>query len=474
MLVFDFIHDESPLIAESLNYLIENKQLNKNDFSIVSMGKRWHKFFYDFKNISFTEFCESLDKKDINIEKEIIRISTDYDTTNLFGVDRLLIKKSIEYQKKVFVYTFLFYENLFSQKGITHYFTTGIAYMYNLASYQVAKKYNIKHISFYDIRNPYQKRTTVSFGVKNRFEFVAKDFKKYKQKKVTTDMLAELEKFRNKPLQPTYMKNLINKQTINSTLIKEFFIRFKKYYFDKNSKYDYFSRNPFGLSYEKLRKLFYSKLLQIFSNRIFQNPNINNDKYFLFPIHMYPEASTLVLSKYYVNQLETIINISKTLPAHIFLYVKEHKSAMGERKFDFYKDLKKYPNVKVLSFKENTFELINKSLGIITLSSTVGWEGLLLKKPVIVLGDVFYNDTGLTLPINSYKKLKKTVEKIVFKNRSTLSDEYDNQLAYFVHCLNKNSFPFEFNVFKLDITRKLLLEENVKNCAECIASVIKN
>jgi len=474
LLVFDFIHDESPLLAESLNHLIENNLLNENEISIVTMGKRWYQFFYNFNNISFTEFCESLDIKDIDIEKEIRRISTEYDTANFFGVDRLLIKKPLEYQNKILVYTILFFEDLFSQKEITHYFTTGIAYMYNLASYQVAKKYNVKHISFYDIRNPYQKRTTVSFGVKNRFDNVLKDFKKIKKNKVTPLMKKELEKFRNKPVQPTYMKNLINKQTLNSILIKEFFIRFKKYYVDKNSKYDYFSRNPFGLSYEKLKKLFYSKLLQLFSSRIFQKSNIKNDKYFLYPIHMYPEASTLVLAKHYVNQLETIINISKTLPVHTYLYVKEHKSAMGERKFDFYKELKKYPNIKILSFKENTFDLINNSLGIITLSSTVGWEGLLLKKPVIVLGDVFYNDTGLTVKVNSYKKLKKAVDKIAFDRWNNLSQEYDDKLAYFVHCLNKNSFPFEFNVFKLDITKKLLLEENVKNCAECIASIIKN
>jgi hypothetical protein len=97
LLVFDFIHDESPLFAESLKNLIENNQLNINDISIVTMGKRWYKFFYDFKNISFTEFCESLDKKEINIENEIKRISTAYDTSNFYGVDRLLINKPIKY-----------------------------------------------------------------------------------------------------------------------------------------------------------------------------------------------------------------------------------------------------------------------------------------------------------------------------------------------------------------------------------------
>lgn len=472
MLIFDFINDECPLFAESLKLLIENKQLKEDDITIVTMGKRWYQFYYDFNQDSFTEFCESLESKNINIENEIKRICKEYDSANLFAVDRLLIKKSVENQKKILVYTFLFYEKLFSTKKVSHYFTTGIAYMYNLASYQVAKRFNVKHISFYDIRNPYQKRTAVSYGIKNKFDLVVKDFTKYKNKSVTPEMLEQLHKFRNKPVQPTYMKNLINKQTINSILLREFFIRFKKYYFDKNSKFDYFTRNPFGLSYEKLRKLFYSKLLSLYSQKIFHKSDLENDKYFLFPIHMYPEASTLVLSKYYVNQIETITNISKTLPLNTYLYVKEHKSALGERKFNFYNELKKYPNIKIISFIENTFELINNSQGIITLSSTVGWEGVLLKKLVIVLGDVFYNDTGLTIKINSYNKLKKIVNKIVYKNYSTITDDYDSRLAFFIHCLNKNSFPFEFNVYKLDITKKLLLDDNVKNCADCISSLI--
>jgi hypothetical protein len=472
VLVFDFINDECPLFAEALKYLIEKNQVREKDITIVIMGKRWYQFYYDFNQGSFTEFCESVEQKDINIENELYRISKEYDTANLFAVDRLLIKKPIEYQKKILVCTFLFYEKLFSTKKVTHYFTTGIAYMYNLASYQVAKKFEVKHISFYDIRNPYQKRTAVSYGIRNRFDKVLEDYKTFKKKSVTPYMMEQLYNFRNKPVQPTYMKNLINKQTINTILIKEFFIRFKKYYFDKNSKYDYFTRNPFGLSFEKLRKLFYSKLLILFSHKIFSKSNLKEDKYFLFPIHMYPEASTLVLSKYYVNQLETIINISKTLPLNTILYVKEHKSALGERGFQFYKELKKYPNIKVISFKENTFELINNSLGIITLSSTVGWEGLLLKKPVIIFGDVFYNDTGLTIKINSFRKLKKVVDEIFFKNFSKVTNDYDAKLSYFVHCLNKNSFPFEFNVYKLDITKKLLLDDNVKNCADCISSLI--
>ncbi len=473
MLVFDFIHDESPLFSKALQHLLDQNQLKADDILIITMGKRWSQFFADFQQLSMTRYFEDLDKKNINIEDELQRISNVYPSANLYAVDRLLIEKPIGFQKKVLVYTFLFYEHLFDTNPVTHYFTTGIAYMYNFTSYYVAKKYSCKHVSFYDARLPGEKRTTVSFGISNRFDLVYQKYNEYQKQQVTDRMLQDLQKFRQKPAPPTYMKNLVNKQTINLVLIKEFFIRFKRYYIDRNSRYDYFSRSPFGLSTFKLKKFFVAKMLSILSSLVFDKVDYDRDKYFIFPLHMYPEASTLVLAKYYVNQLESIINISKTLPADIFLYVKEHKSALGERITNFYKRLKKYPNIKIISHRENTFELIRNAVGVITLSSTVGWEGLILKKPVIVLGDVFYNDTGLTIKIESFSQLEKSIKDLINQKLQYPKKDHDYKLAYYLYCLKENSFPFEFNVYKLDITDRLLDKENVRSCANCILAILE-
>jgi uncharacterized pyridoxamine 5'-phosphate oxidase family protein len=471
MQLFDFIHDESPLLAEALKRLIGIEHFDPAQVGIITMDKRWHEFFYDFRQFSMTGYFEMLDEQGCDLDLQLNRLAAIYPTANLYAADRLLIKKSRDWQKKILVYTFLFYEDLFSKNQGSQYFTTGIAYMYNLVSYYVARHYGIKHWSFYDIRYPYEKRTTVSAGIVNRFDNALEDYRKYKADCVSADMLQRLEQFRRQPQQPTYMKNLINKQTINTVLLKEFFIRFRKYYIEKKSRYDYFSRNPFGLSAEKLRKVVQAKIIQLLAPLIFDHSGPETDSYFLYPVHMSPEASTLILAHHYVNQLETVINISRVLPANVYLYVKEHKSALGDRFLDFYRQLKKYPNIKIISPAENIYDLILRAKGIITLSSTVGWEALLLKKPVMVLGNVFYNDTGLALPVSSYSELQKQVQQILDGKLQIHNEEYDRRLAYFWHCLLQHSAPFEFNVYKLDIRDKLLKENNVNNCADYLLSL---
>lgn len=53
-----------------------------------------------------------------------------------------------------------------------------------------------------------------------------------------------------------------------------------------------------------------------------------------------------------------------------------------------------------------TQELIERSSGIVTVNSTVGLEGLLLGKKVIVLGNAFYGIEGLVKPVSSGEQLR--------------------------------------------------------------------
>src|SRR3989338_2731721 len=57
----------------------------------------------------------------------------------------------------------------------------------------------------------------------------------------------------------------------------------------------------------------------------------------------------------------------------------------------FYNELKKIPNVKLIHPETSNFELIKNSKLIVAITSTAAWEGVLLKKPVITFGNVFYN-----------------------------------------------------------------------------------
>ncbi|MFP2997925.1 hypothetical protein ABN763_18585 [Spongiivirga sp. MCCC 1A20706] len=470
MIIVDLINDEAPLFIRSFDKLISDEIVSKSETLGVTEGNRWSKESQILNTVNRLLFFDELDTKEISINDEIERISRSYENFNIYACDRHLLKKDTGYQKKMLVYTYLFYENLF-EKNVTHYFTTGIAFTYNLVSFEVAKKHGVKHISFYGTR--IGNRTAVSYDIKNSFNEVNEMFLKFSQEKVTSEMYMPINDFANKPVQPAYMKNAINASSIKGVFIKEFFIRFRKYYLSKRHKYDLFTGNPFVLSNFKLKKIFNARKIDLFHNRIFDEVDYS-EKYFIFPLHMQPEASTLILAPHHVDQKNTVINISKLLPPNIYLYVKEHKSALGQHKKSFYKELKKYPNIKLISHRQNMFELIKHSLGSINLSSTVGLESLLLKKPAIVLGSVFYEATQLIFKANSFEDLGKIISKInkdFFKVDDYFSN-YDAKLAFFLFCLDSESYPFEFNVAKLDTKTRVLTDKNIKEMSNCIKKQI--
>jgi len=470
MIIFDLINDEAPLFIEGVKVLFSKNKITKNNVVGITEGNRWKKESTYLNCVNRLHFFDSLDKKEINIKKELNRISITYDNFNIFACDRYLIEKNSEYQIKMLIYTFLFYEDLF-KKEVTHYFTTGIAYTYNLVSYEVSKRFNIKHISFYGTR--IGSGTCISLDVSNTFNEVNSLYSQFKPNMVTDKMYLPIKEFVNKPQQPAYMKNAINASTIKMVFITEFFIRFKRFFLAKKHKYDLFTRNPFELSFFKIKKIIKAKKIGVFHNSIFDKSDYSED-YFVFPLHMQPEASTLVLAPFQVDQKTAIINISKVLPINSLLYVKEHKSALGQNNTSFYKELKKYPNIKLISHKENMFELIKNSKGTINLSSTVGLESLFLKKPSIVLGNVFYNDSGLTFKAKSYLELKEIIHNV---NEEDFKVEYhfknyDARLAFYVFCINKKSYAFEFNVAKLDTKKRVLAKKNIQEFFNAIDSLI--
>lgn len=470
MIVFDLINDEAPLFIEGIKKLISEKEISNENVLGINDGNRWLKESVGLNTVNRLHFFDDLDQKQINLNQELIRISALYDGFNIYACDRYLLRKKRKYQTKMLVYTYLFYEELFKQ-GVTHYFTTGIAYTYNLISYQVSKRFKVMHISFYGTR--IGNRTAVSYDVVNTFDEVFTMFQGFSVEKVTNKMLKSIADFRNKPSQPAYMKNAINASTVKMIFIKEFFVRFDRFYFKKKHRYDLFTRNPYELSSFKLKKIFNAKKIGLLHRSIFDQRN-TTDKYFIFPLHMQPEASTLILSPFYVDQKTAIINISKLMPLDTKLYVKEHRSALGQHGLSFYKELKKYPNIRLISYKENMFDLIKNSIGTVNLSSTVGFEALMLKKPSVVLGNVFYNDSGLTFKVSSFLELGELF-KIICDKKFNLSDyfvHYDEKLAYYHHCLKIQSYPFEFNVAKLDTKDRVMKPNNVFELSLCLKKLI--
>ncbi|MDO8594535.1 MAG: hypothetical protein Q7R93_03400 [bacterium] len=115
------------------------------------------------------------------------------------------------------------------------------------------------------------------------------------------------------------------------------------------------------------------------------------ENFAFFPLQHEPEMSISLFAPFYNDQLWVIKQIAKSLPIDFKLYVKEHPTTFGYRPRSFYKELKKIPNLKLIDPTKMSFEITKHAKLILTLTGTAGFEALLLKKPVIVFGDVFYS-----------------------------------------------------------------------------------
>ncbi|MEK7623228.1 MAG: hypothetical protein AAB408_00975, partial [Patescibacteria group bacterium] len=117
-----------------------------------------------------------------------------------------------------------------------------------------------------------------------------------------------------------------------------------------------------------------------------------DEDFAFFPLHFEPETSLLNIAPFYSDQVMVIGLIARSLPAHFKLYVKEHPAMVNKRSRKYYETLLKIPNVILLDPAIKSFTVIEHTKLILTITGTVGWEGILLGKPVISFGNTFYNE----------------------------------------------------------------------------------
>ena len=106
-----------------------------------------------------------------------------------------------------------------------------------------------------------------------------------------------------------------------------------------------------------------------------------------FPLHVDPEASTMVLSPWHTDQLAVVEALAKAAPASVQVVVKEHAPMLGRRPQGFYRQLAEMPRVILLKPDHSTFDLVRKAALTAVITGTAAWEALLLGKPVLTIGD---------------------------------------------------------------------------------------
>lgn len=127
-----------------------------------------------------------------------------------------------------------------------------------------------------------------------------------------------------------------------------------------------------------------------YTNFLSKTPDLTK-KYVYLPLHKAPEVKDMFYGERYAHHESFVTAVAKKLPSEYRLYVKDHTSMIGNRTLGFYRRLQELYNVEVIHPNVSTFDLIRHCDATLTVTGTAGWEAYLLDKPVIVLGDTFYN-----------------------------------------------------------------------------------
>jgi hypothetical protein len=172
---------------------------------------------------------------------------------------------------------------------------------------------------------------------------------------------------------------------------------------------------------------------------IFSTPNYSIP-YAYFPLHIEPEIAMMLYAPYYTNQIELIKVAARALPISMKLYVKEHPGMAGYRTRGFYRELRKIPNVCIIAPHLSGTEIARHAALTITITSTSGWEALLLKKPVITFGDVFFNDIPGVLRCRGFEELPYLV-----KQQLELWKHDEKTLVNYISALIEDSVEVDFS-----------------------------
>jgi len=296
----------------------------------------------------------------------------------------------------------------------------GIASFAGVILYKMLLHHKIGVLEIVNSRIP--NRFTINDSLENKWPLLVKEYNQIKKRTLSSEEIKKAEDFiigfQEKCFKPDGVGK--RKTSLKKTV----------------KKYVYYTK---VLMYRKqlpdLRQLiwpFANKLLDY--SGTFELP-IRGEKYVYFPLHVNPEVSTSYYGKWYVNQLELIENISRSIPADYMLYVKEHPFNYSSRSLYFRKQIKKFPNVRLISPHANSMELTKRSGLVLTITGTTGWEAILLQKPVITFGDVYYNLFDEVINVRDIRKLP-----LLIKSKLDSKIDKDKTLKFVISVFN-STFP---------------------------------
>lgn len=185
---------------------------------------------------------------------------------------------------------------------------------------------------------------------------------------------------------------------------------------------------------------FYKKLGDISDRRI---ESFDEKPFLYFSLALEPEFSVQARTKEFNNQAAIIRQLAMSLPAGYELVIKEHV-LLGRRHLSFYRDLLKFPNVRMAHPSIRGIDLAAKAQAVATLAGSVTLEAALLGKPVIEfsLHSAFSFMPHVTT-VRAMAELPNVLKSVMSKRSAEECDEIRRAGARMLRAIESFSFNGE-------------------------------
>lgn len=219
-------------------------------------------------------------------------------------------------------------------------------------------------------------------------------------------------------------------------IFKRIPVHIKEVYMKKLANIKY-GRNDFiYFSFYDLLNQYIRKKLNIFSlNKNMFITKVPDYKYVFYGLHMQPESTVDVMAPFYSNQLELIKNISRSVPVDLKILVKIHVSDADNYSKKELEEYLNIPNVILVSPFVSSKEFIVNSKLLFSIQGTIGLEGGLIGKPVIMFGNSSYLKFSTIEKSNKIEDLPFLVSKQLNREKPSekqILKDYTNLLINYL------------------------------------------
>ena len=140
----------------------------------------------------------------------------------------------------------------------------------------------------------------------------------------------------------------------------------------------------------------------------FARGNVTLPERYIFVPFQVDHDTQIILHSPWITDMEMLFETLQALPRHIRFVLKEHPSAIRDYGYLH----ASCPENVMFANSVDTQTLIENAEAVMTINSTVGIEGLLLGKKVIVLGNAFYAIDGVCQKAGSREELEDVISHI--------------------------------------------------------------